>query len=242
MRSVEQIGWVCRCLCVLQVNGTQELASHFRFNAVKAAEYDPVFVIFVVAHRGSVRRWEIKMNHGRNPMNDVAAGVIAGLAASFAMDVFSLLVRAGNDGREAAGAAPGSDRSGRGAQPPQAEGNAANDAAVRSGSAVYEAVTGHPPSRDLKPWLGSAAHYLFGAGAGAIYGVLAPRSESIRSGFGTVYGSMVWAIADEGIIPALGLSRGPRQLPAGVQLYSLAGHWVYGATLESVRRAIAVRR
>jgi hypothetical protein len=32
------------------------------------------------------------------------------------------------------------------------------------------------------------------------------------------------------------LSRGPRQLTAGMHAYSLLGHWVYGATLESVRR------
>jgi putative membrane protein len=185
---------------------------------------------------------ESTMNHARSPMRDAAIGFVAGLAASFAMDMFALLVRAGNHGREAAGAAPGADRNGRGAQPPQAKGNAADDAAVRSGSAVYQAVTGHSPPREMKPWLGSAAHYLFGASAGAVYGVLAPRSASIRGGFGTVYGSMVWAIGDEGIVPALGLSRGPRQLPTGVQLYSLAGHWVYGATLESVRRAVAVRR
>jgi putative membrane protein len=173
-------------------------------------------------------------------MRDAAAGFVAGLAASFAMDMFSVVVRAANHGREAAGAAPGADRGGRGAQPPQARGNAADDAAVRSGAAAYEAVAGHPPPRDLRPWLGSAAHYLFGASAGAIYGVLAPRSPTVRGGFGTVYGAMVWAIADEGVIPALGLSRSPRQLPAGVQLYSLANHWVYGATLESVRRAVAV--
>ena len=158
------------------------------------------------------------------------------------MNAFSHFVRALNNGREARGAAPGADRSGRGMQPPQAVANAAEDASVRSTSAVYEAVTGHPPDRSLKPWLGSAGHYLFGAGAGLIYGVLAPRSAAIRAGFGTVYGSAVWAVADEGIIPALGLSRGPMQQPAGVQLYALAGHWVFGATLESVRRGLAVRR
>jgi uncharacterized membrane protein YagU involved in acid resistance len=182
------------------------------------------------------------MNHEPSAIRDAAVGFAAGLAASFAMNVFARIASANNTQREAAGAAPGSDRSGRGVQPPQAVGNAANDSTVRSASAVYETVTGHPPDPAMKPWLGGAGHYLFGGAAGAIYGVLAPRSEAIRAGFGTVYGSTVWAMADEGVLPVLGLSRGPRQLPPGVQLYSLFGHWVYGATLESVRRGLAVRR
>jgi uncharacterized membrane protein YagU involved in acid resistance len=153
------------------------------------------------------------------------------------MDLFARIARANNGGKEVPGAAPGRDRSGRGMQPPQADGNAANDAAVRSGSAAYEVVTGHPPDPRVKPWLGSAAHYLFGASAGLVYGLLAPRVPSMRSAFGTGYGTLVWAIADEGVIPALGLSRNPRQIPADVHLYALAGHWVYGATLESFRRA-----
>lgn len=181
------------------------------------------------------------MNDGRNTVRDAAVGFAAGLAGSFAMDLFARAVRATNNGREAAGAAPGADRDGRGMQPPQAHGNAADDAAVRTGSAVYEVVTGRPPDPAVKLRLGSAAHYLFGAGAGMMYGVLAPRSPAIRAGFGTFYGSLVWAIADEGLVPALGLSRRPRQLPSAVQLYSLMGHWVYGATLESVRRGAAVR-
>jgi hypothetical protein len=46
----------------------------------------------------------------------------------------------------------------------------------------------------------------------------------------------VWAIADEAAMPALGLSRGPRQLTRGMHAYSLLGHRMYGATLEAVRR------
>jgi hypothetical protein len=57
-----------------------------------------------------------------------------------------------------------------------------------------------------------------------------------------VFGSIVWAIADETVMPALGLSRGPRELTAGTHVQALAGHWVYGATVDFARRQdVAVR-
>ncbi len=163
-------------------------------------------------------------------------GLAGGLLGALAMNLFARAVVNTGNGREADGAAPGGDRAGRGAQPPQAEGHAGDDAAVRVGTAAYRAVTGDEPAREARPWLGSAAHYGFGAGAGMCYALFAGRAPVIRAGFGTLYGTLVWAFADEGVVPALGLSRGPRQLPAGVHLYSLCGHWVYGATLHAVVR------
>ena len=58
----------------------------------------------------------------------------------------------------------------------------------------------------------------------------------LRKGFGSFYGTLVWAIADEGVIPAFGLSREPRDVSADVHAYALSGHCVYGAALECVRR------
>ena len=164
------------------------------------------------------------------------AGLAGGLLGALAMNLFARAVAGTRNGREAEGAAPGGDRVGRGMQPPQAAGDAGDDAAVRMGTAAYRAVTGDEPAREARPWLGSAAHYGFGAGAGMCYALFGGRAPVIRAGFGTLYGTLVWALADEGIVPALGLSRGPRQLPAGVHLYSLCGHWVYGATLDAVVR------
>jgi hypothetical protein len=162
----------------------------------------------------------------------VAAGLLGGLAAN----LYTRAVAAANGGREAAGAAPGADRFGRGMQPAQAIGPADRDAAVQVGTAAYRAVTGGEPSAAIRPRLGTAAHYAFSAAAGAWYVCAADRLPLLRSGFGTVYGTIVWLVADEGAMPALGLSRRARQLPAGVHAYSIGGHWVYGATLEAVRR------
>ncbi len=167
------------------------------------------------------------------------AGVAGGLLGSLAMDVFARAMRAANGGREASGAAPGSDRDGRGVQPPQAEHHAEDDAPSRVGAIAFRAVTGRPPGRRTRVRLGTAAHYGFGAAAGLLYALASRRLPALRAGGGTVYGTLVWALADEGAIPALGLSRGPRALAPGVHLYALGGHWAYGATVECVRRALA---
>lgn len=171
----------------------------------------------------------------------------AGVAAGFVMNQFARSVTHLTGGREGDGAAPGHDRTGRGAQPPQAEGNADQDAAVRVGSATFEAVTGHRPSRAQQPRLGTAAHYGFSASLGAAYALMHQRRPMIGAGRGALYGAAVWAVADEAAIPALGLSRGPNRLGRGVLLYSLAAHLVYGLALDAVygafdRRAEARRR
>jgi len=168
----------------------------------------------------------------RQAVLGAAAGVMAGLA----MNQFARAVSTATGGREADSAAPGADRVGRGVQPPQAEGRSDDDAAVRTGVRTYRAVTGREPHPRDRPLLGSLAHLGFGASAGACYAMLADRLPFIRFGHGMLYGTAVWAVADEIVTPALGLSRGPRELGPGVHAYALAGHWVYGAALETVRQ------
>jgi putative membrane protein len=164
-------------------------------------------------------------------------GFVGGLLGAAAMNLFSRAVSSARNGREATGAAPGYDRVGRGVQPPQADGAAEEDATVRVGTAAYRAVTGSAPDRAKRSWLGTSMHYAFGGTVGACYAVMAQRLPIIRAGHGTAYGTAVWIVADEMIMPLLGVSRGPRQLPAGVHAYALSGHWVYGLTLESTLRS-----
>jgi uncharacterized membrane protein YagU involved in acid resistance len=152
------------------------------------------------------------------------------------MNLFARAVSSAGSGREANGAAAGNDRLGRGVQPPQADGPARDDATVRVGIAAYRAATGITPESPTRSWLGTAVHYAFAGTVGACYAVAAGHLPIMRAAYGTAYGTAVWIVADEMIMPLLGLSRGPRQLPAGVHAYALAGHWVYGLTLESALR------
>jgi Protein of unknown function (DUF1440) len=170
-------------------------------------------------------------------------GFVGGLLAGAVMNIFSRAVTSATHGREGSGAAPGSNRVGRGAQPPQAQGAADDDAAVRVGTAAYRAVTGSAPNRAARRRLGTMAHYVFSGALGACYALVARRLPIVRAGHGIAYGTAVWILADEMVIPLLDLSRGPRQLPPGVHAYALAGHWVYGFALESsVRSASRERR
>jgi len=165
-----------------------------------------------------------------------AIGALSGIAAAMMMDTFSRLMQGHEGGREAAGATPGRERDGRGAQPAQAEGSAEQDATVKVGTAAFRSVAGYTPSRETQQWLGTAAHYAFSAAVGVNYMLASERAPELRRGFGTFYGSLVWATADEGAIPAFGLSKKPGEIPLGVHAYALGAHWVYGATLEACRR------
>ena len=169
-------------------------------------------------------------------MKLAAIGLVSGIVAAMMMDTFSRLMQGHAGGREAPGATPGREREGRGTQPAQAEGSAEQDATVQIGTAAFRSVAGYTPGRETQQWLGTAAHYAFSAAVGVNYLLASERAPELRRGFGTVYGSLVWATADEGAVPALGLSKRPNQIPLGVHAYALGAHWVFGATLEACRR------
>lgn len=59
-------------------------------------------------------------------------------------------------------------------------------------------------------------------------------------GRGLLFGSALWLIADEGIVPALGFSKSPSEYPASTHVSAWASHLVYGVTVEVIRR-ITVR-
>ncbi len=63
----------------------------------------------------------------------------------------------------------------------------------------------------------------------------------VTAGAGLPFGAFIWLTADEGIVPALGLSKLPTEYPLSTHVYSLASHLVYGMTAEIVRRAVRKR-
>lgn len=88
----------------------------------------------------------------------------------------------------------------------------------------------------------TVSRYGLGAAMGVNYMLASEQAPDMRRGYGTVYGSLVWAAADEGVLPAAARSKKVSGSPVGVQAYALGAHWVYGATLETCRRlAVAVR-
>jgi putative membrane protein len=180
----------------------------------------------------------VAMNRTRLRSVDMLRGIAAGLAGAFAMNQFARGVRAMNGGVEADGAAPGPDRDGRGVQPPQAAERADDDATVRAARVMLDATQDRPRTRETEERLAHAMHYGFGAAAALSYVWSASRYPQLRAGRGILFGTLVWIVADEGLMPALGLSRGPTELSPGVHAYALAGHCVYGAAVDASYRAL----
>lgn len=172
----------------------------------------------------------------------VLAGLAGGLAGGATMNLFSRMVSAATSGHEARGAAPGVDRSGRGVQPPQAAGLAEDDAPTRVGRTAHRLAAGIEPSRRVGLRLGTAAHYAFSASLGVAYALAVRRFPALRTCGGVAYGAAVWLVADEMVMPALGLSRSPQRLTPGIHAYALAGHLIYGATLDAASRELTRTR
>lgn len=166
------------------------------------------------------------------------AGAVAGLAGAFAMNQFQRIAAFAGGGREADDATIGLPRTGRGPQPAQALGNASEDATAKVANFLTSRA-GHPlTDPDSRALAGEFVHLAFGALNGAVYGAAVELDERARMGAGVPFGLAVWALADEGVVPALGLSRSAREASPGLLAYGLASHVVYGATTELVRNAL----
>jgi putative membrane protein len=181
---------------------------------------------------------------GASVVKGLAAGVAGGLVASAVMNQFqAFLTKLMENGEEKSHGAqsqqPGAPHHGlalelqkRGADDPE------DNAAVRTGNAVSELVFDHRLTKAGKEKAGEIAHYAMGAASGAIYGVAAEMIPIVTVGQGIPFGAAVWLLADEGVVPAAGLSKAPTEYPLSTHAYALASHLVYGLTTELVRRTV----
>ncbi|MGH7936018.1 MAG: DUF1440 domain-containing protein, partial [Chthoniobacterales bacterium] len=99
-------------------------------------------------------------------------------------------------------------------------------------------ILSRPLEQSEKEPAGQAMHYAMGAVTGAIYGVIADAWPQAGIGAGLPFGAAVWAIADEGAVPALNLSKPFCENPASSHVSALLSHLVYGLTTDCVRRLI----
>lgn len=166
------------------------------------------------------------------------AGAVAGVAGALAMNQFQRLAARAGHGREAEDATIGLPRTGRGPQPAQAVGNASDDATAKVANAALSVAGYELTDPRAKQRAGEFVHLAFGAVNGALYGLAAELDPRVTAAAGVPFGASLWAIADEGAVPALGLSRGPREASAGLLAYGLASHCVFGITTELVRRSL----
>jgi hypothetical protein len=172
------------------------------------------------------------------------AGAAGGLVASWAMNQFQALLSRMTHGVErphgAQSLQQGLPRHGV-ARKLQERGRdrEADNAAVRTAVVVSERLFGlELVERERKEIAGAVVHYAFGVATGGVYGALAEMKPPVATGAGLPFGAAVWLIADEIIVPALGLSKPPTKYKLSTHAYSIASHLVYGLTTEIVRREV----
>ena len=180
------------------------------------------------------------MHRQADPLKGVLIGALAGLAGGLVMNQFqNLWSKLTADDRHSEHAHP--PRQYAGQQQLEGEQKSAEEeepATVKAAEAIACGVFDHELTKDERRIAGPVMHYGLSAGAGMTYGALAELTPMATIGFGVPFGTAVWAIADETMVPLFGLSKPPSQYPLSKHLYSLASHFVYGATTEAARRLL----
>ena len=151
------------------------------------------------------------------------AGAIAGLVGAYAMERFQKLWT----------------ETAEQARPKQVAGAAKDEpTTVRAAERVTETVLHTELPEEVKPVAGEVVHYGMGMFSGAIYGTFAEILPIARAGNGLVFGAVLWWLADNTAVPAVGLSKKPSAYPPSTHAYALSSHLVYGLVTETVRRIL----
>lgn len=173
----------------------------------------------------------------------LAAGAAGGLVASLVMNQFQALWGRFMEGSERSHGAQslqqGSPDHGVGRElKERGSDEEQDDAAMRLANVISKGVIDRELTTQEKHTAGTLVHYVFGVTTGACYGVAAETFPTITAGVGLPFGTFVWLTADEGVVPAAGLSKSTSEYPLRIHAYALASHFVYGLTTELVRRAV----
>jgi hypothetical protein len=188
--------------------------------------------------RGASRKGEGDMWKG------LAAGLVGGLAASWVMNQFQMIWSRESEGVEKGHGAQSLKPSGGHEavkeirRAPQSNSEAQEDATEKIASAVSENIFHRQLEKDEKEAAGTIVHYAYGTAMGGLYGVAAELVPAIGAGVGLPFGAVFWLVADEMIVPLLGLAGDPEEYPPSTHAYALCSHLVYGLTAEAVRRTL----
>ncbi len=109
---------------------------------------------------------------------------------------------------------------------------------VKAAEEISKTVFNHRLKKSEKEPAGEAIHYAMGAMSGLIYGGAAEIVPISTVGAGLPFGAAVWLVADDIVVPALGLSKPVTEFPLSTHAYALSSHLVYGLTTDIVRRVV----
>jgi uncharacterized membrane protein YagU involved in acid resistance len=166
----------------------------------------------------------------KTPVRALLEGIVAGAVGA---GVQSLFFRA-----TAKLAPPPPKDAFRPPEPEQAGENALETTARRL---VEDLAQRGPLDKEQKARLGNLVHYGFGAGWGALYGLVRasyPRAWSVAGV--TRFSLTVWMLGDNLLLPALRLAGPPFKYPPRTHAYAIAAHLAYGAGVAATLAAADV--
>lgn len=112
------------------------------------------------------------------------------------------------------------------------------DATEKVANAVAMKFTGRKLGRSRKKTGGQIVHFAFGAGMGALYGLLAESFPAVTAGRGAILGISLYLGAHGITVPALGLAPSPVKKNPVQESPEFAAHLVYGFVAETTRRLL----
>ncbi len=179
------------------------------------------------------------MNDSSDLLKGLLAGALGGVAGTVAMRLYwqAATALAGEDPRTLTSEdAPHAldEMSVTGGQHTQED--ESSTAAV--GRIAYEAVTDEEPDDETIETLSQSVHWAFGLGTSALYGAVRGPVGPLDAEGGLVFGTAVWALGDELMVPLLGLSKGPTAYPLTQHAHRFGAHLAFGLATAAATQAL----
>jgi hypothetical protein len=106
------------------------------------------------------------------------------------------------------------------------------------GRLAHQAALGKEPDDARKAKLGQVVHWSYGVVMGSVYGATRPHADLPDLAAGLGYGTALWALGDELMVPILGLSEGPTAHDWVTHATGLGAHLAYGAATATATQAL----
>jgi hypothetical protein len=152
-----------------------------------------------------------------NPWLGVGAGLIGGLAGSYAIGAFlHLWAKKMRSAVELNG----------------------TKATERAADRLARKIAGHGLDQPTKLKAASAIHFAFGSLMGAAYGAATAANRKVGTAAGLPFGATVYAGAHATAAPALRLSEPPSKSRLRDEAGEFLGHLIYGVVTDTTRRAV----
>lgn len=97
----------------------------------------------------------------------------------------------------------------------------------------------HALPEDREMGVAMGAHFTYGSGAGALYGIVRSQVDGIPAPLaGMMFGAALWAVGFEGWLPALGVQEATTDQPPKKWPMPIMAHLVYGTTTALAYEAL----